>query len=95
MEMFADEAASFFDDDEGTVLCTIGTDSFRARYSEQWVEVNIGRVPFSGIKPTIHAEFADLTGHNNTNITVGIKSYKIVDIQSSGPGMAMAILEVQ
>lgn len=90
--MFTEELSVFLDTDDFATAVTVDGDSVDVIFEDTWVELTIGNVPYSGIKPTVFGRKEDFEGKNGEIVVVGSVSYTIIDIQPDGSGMVLVIL---
>jgi len=91
---FVEDFDAFFDEHGGfAVACYLSGRAIKAIFEMAWVEITIGRAPFSGEYPTLYGKMSDFDGHFGKTITVDATNYKILDIRPDGSGCCRVVLQ--
>ena len=79
----------------GTVA-VIGGSTVNGIFDEEWVDVVIGGVPMSGVKPVFNCAVENLPAYQyDTELTINSTSYRLKAWQPDGTGRIDLILEEQ
>lgn len=89
---FTEDLDIFLETDDFATTVTVDGSSVNAIFESAWVEVNIGQIPYSGIKPTLFGRASDFVGKHGKVVVVESTNYTIVDMQQDGSGMVLVVL---
>ncbi len=89
---FTEDLDVFLDIDDFAITVTVDSGSVSAIFEESWVELEIGKVPYSGLKPTLFGKASDFSGKFGKAVVINSTNYTIVDIQPDGSGMVLVVL---